>query len=69
MPELAGWQGKALLDDGKRLARATSLAMKLIYQPAKFDHSVPLFGLPVLVSGSTSVRCRAGQPATRQGEK
>jgi hypothetical protein len=69
MPELAGWQGTALLDDEQRLERATPLAMKLIYQPAKFAHGMSSFDIPVLGSASTSVRCVHGQPVTRQGEK
>jgi hypothetical protein len=69
VPELAGWQGKALLDDEQLLARATPLAMKLIYQPAKFAHGMSLFDMLVLGSGSASVRCGGGQPATRKGEE
>jgi hypothetical protein len=65
MPELAGWQGKALLDDAQTLACATLLAMKLIYQPAKFAHGMSSIDIHVLGSGSTSVRCGGGQPATR----
>ncbi len=56
MPELAGWQGKALLDDAQHLACATLLAMKLIYQPAKLSHRMSLFDILALGRWTTSVR-------------